>query len=374
MKGLNNWQCTMQDKGLRLTNNDQEHYFNYYWLRDNCPSSFDQQTQERIFDIAALDLPPVAQAVKINDNILQITWQDLHISQFTLDILLSWANSNQRPDPADLPRQHWLGDFYPCMARFSAEQVHTDSHAREAWAKAMIEEGVALITGMPDTDQSLPELAQLLGLIRPSVAGHVFEVRVEPNPVNLSFTSAALEMHTDTPAEEHAPGIQFLHCRANSVDGGDSLFLDGAAVATAMQEKYPADFALLTQHRVPFYYDHEQFDWRSHQKVIELDQHGAVSGVTVSQHMADWFDLPQHLLDDYYPAFVRFLRELRLPEYLCRFRLNAGECIVFDNHRIVHGRDAYASDAGHRHLRGCYIDRGELRSSYRTLVRKNAQL
>ncbi len=33
---------------------------------------------------------------------------------------------------------------------------------------------------------------------------------------------------------------------------------------------------------------------------------GEVSGLTISQHMADIFDLPQAVLDDYYPAFCRF--------------------------------------------------------------------
>jgi gamma-butyrobetaine dioxygenase len=51
-----------------------------------------------------------------------------------------------------------------------------------------------------------------------------------------------------------------------------------------------------------------------------------------------------------------------------RFRLNATECIVFDNHRIVHGREAYSATSGERHLRGCYADRGELRSTYRALT------
>nr|WP_247750033.1 TauD/TfdA family dioxygenase [Agrobacterium sp. S2/73] len=50
------------------------------------------------------------------------------------------------------------------------------------------------------------------------------------------------------------------------------------------------------------------------------------------------------------------------------FDLNAGECIVFDNHRIVHGRASYTAESGDRHLRGCYTDRGEMRSTYRALT------
>jgi gamma-butyrobetaine dioxygenase len=53
-----------------------------------------------------------------------------------------------------------------------------------------------------------------------------------------------------------------------------------------------------------------------------------------------------------------------------RFRLCAGECIVFDNHRIVHGRESYLAESGERHLRGCYTDRGEMRSTYRSLTGK----
>ena len=51
-----------------------------------------------------------------------------------------------------------------------------------------------------------------------------------------------------------------------------------------------------------------------------------------------------------------------------KFTLRAGECIVFDNHRIVHGRSAYSATSGDRYVRGCYTDRAEFRSTYRALV------
>ena len=57
-------------------------------------------------------------------------------------------------------------------------------------------------------------------------------------------------------------------------------------------------------------------------------------------------------------------------KYVMRFRLKAGECIVFDNHRIVHGRDSYTASSGDRHLKGCYTDRGEMRSTFRALTTK----
>lgn len=152
------------------------------------------------------------------------------------------------------------------------------------------------------------------------------------------------------------------------MEGGNSLFLDGVAVANDLRENHPEDFALLAETSIPYYCEHDTYDMRSRQRVIELDANGAVSGVTISQHMADVFDLPQRFLDRYYPAFCRFGRMLQAEKYVMRFRLNAGECIVFDNHRVVHGREAYAATSGERYVRGCYTDRGELCSTYRALT------
>lgn len=359
---------TLTKTGLRVPLPSGEAYFNAFWLRDNCPSSFDPTTRERVFDICALDGDPVINTAQVEGDALIVDWQgETHQSRYALDWLADCAAGQPRADAAVIPRALWRADKQ--FQRFNRADLDCDEPRRD-WARALIEDGVAIVDGMDNSDAALTDLANLLGEVRPSVAGSYFDVQVHIDPVNLAYTAAELELHTDTPAEETPPGVQFLHCRANSVDGGDSLFLDGAAVAEAFRMEHPEEFDLLVTVTAPFYYVHDAFDWRSRQRVIELDADGAVSGLTVSQHMADVFDMPQELLDRYYPAFVRFMRWLRRTEYLVKFRLNAGECITFDNHRIVHGRAAYSADSGHRHLRGCYIDRGELRSTYRTLMKK----
>ncbi len=254
------------------------------------------------------------------------------------------------------------------IERFPFGTLTTDRAAVAAWLRALIVEGITIVTDMPNSDQGLTDLARVMGHVRPTFFGEYFDVRTHINPTNLAYTTKALELHTDTPAEEMAPGVQFLHCRSNTVEGAQSLFLDGVAVANDLRVEDPEAFRLLTEYSIPFYCEHDTYDSRSRQRVIELDTHGAVSGVTISQHMADVCDLPQAVLDDYYPAFCKFGRMLQSDKYLMRFRFTAGECIVFDNHRIVHGRSAYTATGGNRHLRGCYADRGEMRSTYRAIV------
>jgi gamma-butyrobetaine dioxygenase len=352
---------TVKDEGLEVPlPSGETAYFNHYWLRDNCSTSFDPETRERVFDIFHLAQPPRPASACVADDALEIVWSgENQTSRYPLAWLENYSRGQRRADPSDLKRVSWYGDHYPKVARFAHADLMADRELVAQWLRAMLVEGVSLVTAMPDSDQALTNLVQLMGQVRPTFFGDYFDVHTHIAPTNLAYTAKALELHTDVPAEDLAPGVQFLHCRANSVEGGENLFLDGIAVANDLRET-----------AVPFYFEHDNQDVRARQRVIELDENGDVSGVTISQHMADVFDLPQHFMDRYYPAFCRFGRMLQADKYLMRFRIAAGECIVFDNHRIVHGRSAYSATSGDRYLRGTYADRGEMRSTYRALTGK----
>ncbi|WP_193187732.1 TauD/TfdA family dioxygenase [Nisaea sediminum] len=368
MQARKNNAVTLGEGGLDLGFPDgSSGYFNYFWLRDNCPTSFDPVTRERSYDLFAEPEAPVAAEACLDGEELEVLWCSGHRSRYPLDVLASYRSGKPRADVAHLPRRAWYAGHYKDMPRFTLAELKTDPAKRKDWIEAILVEGVALVTGLPDTPEALEETASLAGHVRPSFFGKVFEVYTHINPTNTAYTAAALELHTDLPSEDFAPGVQYLHCRANSVEGGNSIFVDAVAVAEDFRRAHPEDFALLAETEVPFYCEHDSFDMRARQRVIELDRDGEVEGVTISQHIADVFDLPQSFLDRYYPAFFRFGQALRDPKYVMRFRLNAGECICFDNHRVVHGREAYTASSGERHLRGCYTDRGELRSAYRVL-------
>lgn len=360
---------TLGDKGLHLPLNGKDAYFNYYWLRDNDPTSFNSKTRERSFDIFHLSEAPRARAAHVESAALVIDWAgEDHTTRMPLTWLAAHATGQRRPDPADLPRRAWFGDHYADVARFTHAELLSDKAKVRDWLEAMIVEGISIVTAMPETDAALTDLVQVMGQVRPTFFGDYFDVKTHIAPTNTAYTSAALELHTDTPAEEHAPGVQFLHMRRNSVQGGMNLFGDGVAAANDFRTIDPEGFRLLASTDIPFYCEHDTYDMRSYQRVIELDAHGEVSGLTISQHMLDLIDLPQEMLDDYYPAFCRFGKLLQDRKYIMHFTLKAGECIVFDNHRIVHGRAAYSATSGERYLRGCYADRAEMRSTYRALV------
>lgn len=361
----------LSNKGLFVPLIQGEIYFNYYWLRDACPSTIDSQTRERIFDISQLNTVPVAKAASVQGDTLVIDWaSEVHETCLPIAQLQEFADNGRKYDPADLPRKLWYSDKYNDFKRVRQTDVVNTNAGCAVLARALVEDGIALVTEMESSDESLTRLVNCLGPVTTSAEGDYFEVRLEIEPTNLAFTASALEMHTDLPGEEMAPGIQFLHCRENTVEGGRSLFLDGAAAAAALRIEEPDAFHLLTSHDISFFYRHDGWDYRAHHRVIELDPRGDVAGVTLSQHLQDDIDLSQDLLDDYYPALCKFIRMMQEDRFVCRFRLNEGECIVFDNHRIVHGREAFSADSGSRHLRGSYTDRGATWSKFRILTSK----
>lgn len=80
---------TLAEKGLHMPLADgRQAYFNYYWLRDNCPSSFDGKTRERSFDIFHLSEAPRAASAEIEGDGLVIRWAgENHVSRFPLSLL-----------------------------------------------------------------------------------------------------------------------------------------------------------------------------------------------------------------------------------------------------------------------------------------------
>ncbi len=361
---------SLSEKGLHVILPDGNRaYFNYYWLRDNCPSSFDASTRERSFDIFHLRQAPRADNASLEDDNLFIQWAgEDHVSNIPVAMLTAYNGGQKRSDPADVPRVAWFCDHFSHVPRFSQPELLADPSKVAKWIEALLVEGFAIIFDMPNSDKGLTETANLIGKIRPTFFGDYFDVRTCINPTNTAYTAGALELHTDTPAEEHAPGIQFLHCRENSVKGGLSIYADGVAVANDFRQVDPEGFRLLSEIDVPFYCEHDTYDMRSRHTVIKLDHNGEVSGLTISQHMLDIADLPQSVLDDYYPAFCRFGKMLQDDRYVMKFLMRSGECMTFDNHRIVHGREAYKASSGERYLRGTYTDRAEMHSTYRSLV------
>ena len=347
--------------------------FPFLWLRDTDPAGFHPQTGERTFELTSVPADIVASSAEFDADELVVYWPDRATpSRFPLDWIRQHQPGQRRDDPAVEQPKLWRSGFDKSdMARFPAAEILGSNATLEEWLRATKRDGLTLVYGLDDTIEAGKAIAGRVGQLRLTNFGTTFEVISKPNPNNLAYTAEALPLHTDLTNQELPPGYQFLHCLANGSAGGGSIFCDGFAVAADLEELAPELVDRLANTSVPFRFHDTDTDIRSRKHVITRNEASDVIEICFNAHLADVLDLEPGLLKSYYAAYRRFMAMTRTPEYLVNFKLTAGEMVVFDNRRVLHGREAFEPGAGHRHLHGCYVDRADWDSRLRVLSRTN---
>ena len=343
------------------------------WLRDNCPSGLHPQTHERLLDLLTLDLAPVLTSATLDGGHVILVYEDGHVSRMAVSMLSAHRPGQRAVDPAAIAPQIWRSEFTAtAVPRYAAAQVVADDSALNTWMHDTARFGLTIVDQLDDRTSAGVEVAQRIGFLRETNFGTTFEVINKPDPNNLAYTSVALPLHTDLPNQEVPPGYQFLHCLANEATGGGSLFADGFAMAEDLRAEDPEAFRLLCEVRIPFRFHDREADIRVHEPVITLAPSGDVIEIRYNAHLAGIFDMPAEIMPDYYRAYRAFMAKTRDAKYRVVFRLKAGEMVVFDNRRVLHGRDSFDPSTGFRHLHGCYVDRGEFASRLRKLALANS--
>lgn len=346
----------------------------FLWLRDNCPTGFHPQTREREFDLTSVPEDISVTGCSVEGDTLTLTWDhNGHESPYSLAWLHAHRPGLGLADPADIAPTIWRTDLAPSdIPRAQAAVLLADDTALLAFLQATKRTGLSIVEGLADDPEAGSTVAKHIGFLRETNFGIMFEVMSKPDPNNLAYTSHALPLHTDLPNQELPPGFQFLHCIANEAEGGGSTFCDGFAIAEDLRQEDPEAFRILSETAVPFRFHDQDYDIRSHHTVIQLDHRGRVSELRINAHIAAVFDLPAEQMEAFYRAYRKLLRMTRSPDYVLTTRLSGGEMVIFDNRRALHGRAAFDPSTGFRHLRGCYVDRGEFDSRIRVLSRTAA--
>lgn len=340
------------------------------WLRDNCPSGLHPQTRERLLDLLELDEAPVLTAARIDGGDAVLTYADGHVSRMPTALLNDHRPGQRAADPAAITPRLWRNDMTETtLPRHRGSLIMADDRALDAWMRETAAYGLSIVDNLEDRTSAGVDVAERIGFLRKTNFGTTFEVINKPDPNNLAYTSVALPLHTDLPNQEVPPGYQFLHCLANEATGGGSVFADGFAMAEDLRKDDPDAFRLLCEVPIPFRFHDGEADIRVHEPVITLDRSGAVIEIRYNAHLAGIFDMPAEIMADYYRAYRAYMARTRDPAYHLTLKLKAGEMVVFDNRRVLHGRDAFDPSTGFRHLHGCYVDRGEFSSRLRLLAR-----
>lgn len=344
--------------------------FDTLWLRDNCGcgSCRHPATHERTFDISTLpDSLGVASATISGSGALQIVWDfDHHASDYAPEWLAGHAQTPESGDGA--PSSRSMPGGPPRSVRYAA--LGAGGEGLLQWLRALRDTGIALIREVPTEPRTVIEFARRISYPRPTNFGEYFDVESVPSPNSNAYTAMRVNLHTDLPNWAEPPGFQFLHCLENNAAGGESLFVDGFEVARALRRADPAAFDVLAWTPLDFRFHDDDSDIRYRAPAITTDGEGRLTSIRFNVSILDTLRLPAESMGPVYRAYRKLAVLIRDPAFEIRVRLAPGNLVAFDNHRMLHGREAFDPDVGPRRLQGCYVDGDELLSRIRVLERR----
>ena len=346
-------------------------------------------------------------------HLLNVSWEsnngDRYVSSYDIEWLLS-RRYNKEALNARTASTQVTPDTALCRSKGLTEIDYATLESDPTAAKFQIldtlfRQGAVLVTGAtpnPDNlESTVGDLALMLAkrISHGHLYGDIFHVQHTPNAHNIAYTTNPLPVHQDLAYYTSKPGLQLLHCvnQAGTV-GGESMLLDGLAAATEFRNLAPDLYHVLLECEATFVKQRGDADMAFRRPHIEQDSTGTVTAMHWSPPFEGPLAIDERLVDDYFVAYTAFERmvndflpsdryllpisnelERQLIEYSREFtverKLQEGDIIIFNNHRMLHGRRSFEVDMAQptngRHLVGCYTDLDETLNQYRLLRREH---
>jgi len=344
----------------------EESNFNYFWLRDNCPSAHDKDTNHRMFNILETSENLCAKEFKVNeDGKLVVKWSEGdHTSYYDPIWLRENCYTLKNKETYNSPYQLWDNSLEKNLKSITVDhdEILNSEEGLLKWLELLHHKGIAIVKNAPIEKESAFPALNRISHTRQTFFNTPFEVINIPKPNNSAYTAHALRNHMDLPWFETPPGYQFLHCLVNSAEGGNSSSVDGFAVADYLRKNEKETFNTLVS--VPLKFrdkDCTQQTVRNfHAPAISLTKNGDYNDIRFSVATMDTLDCHPDIMDKVYEAHRRFGKLLHDDKFQIKFRLEPGDIFSFNNRRALHGRTAFDPNSGHRHLQGYYMDRDEI--------------
>ncbi len=337
------------------------------WLRDacTCESCRRPSTNERLFDAASMGLSLTIVSVHplqpaSLDDTIEISFSDGHSSKFGVRQLLSAADFASSTG-------HQVAETRVSTSPIStmpAISVDALDDSLDAILDSVWFDGVVLLRGVEPTEAGLLDVAKRIGPVMHTNYGLTWsfesEVPPEGGPMSQVESRDALRMHADLPYRANPPGIQLNLGVSPASSGGASTFVDAYAMAERLRLTDARSWELLTT--VPFSYPYRGpgVDLVGGGPMIGLDHVGRYGVMRRAPDLVGSPNVSAEDTPDLYRAVARWQDLVDKPANQLRVTLGRGDLVIFDNHRMLHGRTAFQLEPGERRcLMGCYIDMDE---------------
>lgn len=351
------------------------------WLRDNCrcPECINQETMQRTFNILTSRVPhPPPKKVQLEERGVKIIWKR-HESFYEWAFLKRYFDFHARPTR---PRNHyfWGAEIKnnPPTVRYSRVMGSEEGVAK--MTNLIMKFGLVFVKGTPFDDSiHTKKLLERIGPIRETHYGGFYDFIPDMAKADTAYTNKALAAHTDTTYFTDPAGLQAFHLLSHTpapgepdATGGQSFLVDGFHAASKLKESEPALFNELNARRLPWHASGNEgvtitseqlypvFKLGSNDTLLMVRWNAEDRGVVPLKNIRS----RSSRIMKWYIAAAKWEALLRSRELEYRFQLKPGTTVIFDNHRVLHGRSAFT---GLRRICGGYISMDDFVSRWRNL-------
>ncbi len=305
----------------------------------------------------------------VPDGALTVDWGGGHLSCFAPGWLRAHCLSDaERARRKPIPRL-WGQEILADLPYRDYGAVTQDPERHLEFLETLRDLGFVILRQVPAARARTEEVAGLIGKLRLTNYG-IFELEAKPKPEIVGDTALALELHTDEPYRIEPPGITFFHVLSQSEEGGDSTLADGFRLAALLRARDPAAFETLCTIPARFHRTlQEGRAFENQAPIIGRDRDGQVTGIRLLDRGLAPVDCTPAQVEPFYDALRALLGLTYGGEGRITVKLRAGEMLVFNNQRIMHGRTAFDPADSHRHVRSCHVDLDEFHSRLRVAYR-----
>lgn len=351
-----------------------------------CAHCVSESSGQKNFATCDVDEKPQLESSRVlEDGSLELVWArdfmsagESHTSIYPLHFLQRLLVHHILPELYTPERYVWDRAFLEENMEARAISYDAWMAGGETFAKGLADLcqwGLVIVKGVPESKEAVEDIANKIGNLQSTFYGKTWDVISKPNAENVAYTNEFLCLHQDLMYHHDIPFVQLLHCMKNDCQGGDSLFSDGFRAAVEIQHRNPRGYAMLASRPVNFQYSRNGHFYQ-HPRLVIKKASGQKSRLPLAIHWSPPFQGPfsplsaPDRLRAWHKAAKAFKNSLEAPENMLQYRLQPGDCVLFDNWRILHGRTRFDTSSGLRHLHGGYLNRQTVMSAVRREIEK----
>ena len=267
---------------------------------------------------------------------------------------------------------YWGSEIKDDPPSIQYDEIMASDKGVGEWTGKLRKYGFCLVDGCPVDPQKTKELLERIAFIRLTHYGGFYDFTSDLTMKDTAYTSQALGAHTDNTYFTDPSGLQMFHMLSHEEGtGGANFFVDGFHVAKILQKTNPKAYKILAETPVPWHASGNEGITITPAKkfpVLNLDNGSTNPNLMqVRWNNDDRGVMPLELqtrfsAEIWYQAAREWDRILRQKSMQYTVQLEPGRPIIFDNWRVLHGRDVFT---GKRRMCGGYINRDDYVSRWR---------